>query len=105
MGYENDSAPTRRRVSASYLVEAYTPRDGLAQVREAESRVAAVAGAMRREGTSIRYLRSLFVPEDETCFHTFAADSIDVVGAAADRAGLRYVRIVEAVRASEGGTG
>ena len=59
---------------------------------------------MRREGTSIRYLRSLFVPEDETCFHTFSADSLDVVRAAAERAELRYIRIVEAVLASEGRT-
>jgi hypothetical protein len=41
-------------------------------------------------------LRSVFVPVDETCFHTFAADSIDAVGAAADRAEMGRVRIVEA---------
>jgi Protein of unknown function (DUF4242) len=87
---------------ARYLVEVYAPEGGFAEVREAESRAAAVAGAMRREGTRIRYLRSLFVPEDETCFHTFAAESSEVVAAAAERAGLHHVRIVEAVLASEG---
>jgi hypothetical protein len=87
---------------ARYLVEVYAPSGGVAQVREAEARAASAAGAMRREGTRIRYLRSLFVPEDETCFHAFRADSIDAVGAAAERAELRHVRIVEAVLASEG---
>ena len=81
---------------AHYLVEMYVPRSGERQVREAETRAAAAAAAMRREGTAIRYLRSVFVPVDETCFHTFAADSIDAVGAAADRAEMGRVRIVEA---------
>jgi hypothetical protein len=85
-----------------YLAEVYAPRGGFAEVREAESRAAAASRAMRREGTRIRYLRSLFVPEDETCFHTFAAESSEIVAAAAERAGLRPVRIVEAVLASEG---
>jgi hypothetical protein len=40
--------------------------------------------------------RSVFVPEDETCFHTFTADSIDAVGTAAELAELSPVRIVEA---------
>jgi hypothetical protein len=102
MVHERNAAPARRAGMARYLVEVYSPRGGFAEVREAESRAEAAAGAMRREGVQIRYLRSLFVPEDETCFHAFAADSIEVVAAASERAGLRHVRIVEAVLASQG---
>jgi Protein of unknown function (DUF4242) len=79
-----------------YLVEMYLPGSGDEQVRDAETRATAATAAMRREGTAIRYLRSVFVPEDETCFHTFTADSIDAVGTAAERAELSPLRIVEA---------
>jgi hypothetical protein len=29
---------------------------------------------------SVRYLRTMFLPEDELCFHLFEADSSDVSG-------------------------
>jgi hypothetical protein len=47
------------------------------------------------ERTTVRYLRSIFMPEDETCFLFFEAASAAAVGEVADRAGLD-ARIVEA---------
>jgi hypothetical protein len=47
------------------------------------------------EGTSVRYLRSIFMPEDETCFLFFEASSAAAVGEIADLAGLS-ARVVEA---------
>jgi hypothetical protein len=44
----------------------------------------------------VRYVRAIFVPEDETCFHLFEAASPDAVYAASERAGLSAQRIVEA---------
>jgi hypothetical protein len=44
----------------------------------------------------IRYLRSVLVRADETCFHLFDAVSADAVAEVARRADLRYERIVEA---------
>ena len=41
----------------------------------------------------MHYLRSIFVPEDETCFLLYQAESIDAVRLAAGRAGLRNARI------------
>jgi hypothetical protein len=43
---------------------------------------------MRREGTPVRFLRSIFVPEDDTCFLLYEAPSARSVRQAAGRAGL-----------------
>lgn len=40
---------------------------------------------------------TMFVPDDETCFHLFQAPSSAVLGQAARRAGLDHLRIVEAI--------
>lgn len=44
----------------------------------------------------MRYLRTIFVPEDETCFHLFEAVSADAVAEASKRAAIEHERIVEA---------
>lgn len=43
---------------------------------------------MRGEGVPVRFLRSIFVPEDETCFCLFQAPSSEEVREAAHRAAL-----------------
>jgi hypothetical protein len=53
---------------------------------------------MTREGQRVRYLRSIFVPEDEICFLLFEAASPELVGKASRRAELAYERIVEAIQ-------
>ena len=45
----------------------------------------------------MRYLRSIYVPEDETCFHLFESPSIEGVEEVGRRAGLVFNRITEAV--------
>lgn len=82
---------------ASYLVEHYHPRSRGDQLTQASARLRAAAAQMSREGTPVRYLRGLFVPDDETCFHIFEAGSADAVGEAARRAELAYDRILKAV--------
>jgi hypothetical protein len=42
-------------------------------------------------------VRSILVPEDETCFYLFQAQTGDAVRAAAARVGLQFERVVEAV--------
>jgi len=49
------------------------------------------------DGTTVRYVRSILIPGDETCLHLVEADSVEQVGEAFDRAGLTADRIVEAV--------
>jgi hypothetical protein len=52
---------------------------------------------MTREGTRIRFERSIHVPEDEICFFTFTAPSGTAAALVAQRAGLEPLRVVEAV--------
>jgi Nickel responsive protein SCO4226-like len=77
-----------------FLVERY--------VREADRRdPAAVAKLLRRcareltrEGEPVRYVRSIFLPGDETCLDLYVAASADAVSEATTRAGFSYDRIV-----------
>jgi hypothetical protein len=54
------------------------------------------------EGTPIRYLRSIFVPDDETCFYLYEAASRDAVREAARRAQLPSDRVFEAISQPKG---
>lgn len=78
-----------------YLVELYVPRTGAQDVHTAAGRARAAAEELTREGTPVRYLRFIFLPEDETCFHLFDGPSADAVRLASERAGLSPERIVQ----------
>jgi Protein of unknown function (DUF4242) len=78
----------------SWLIEAYTP--GSTNVAEVETRARDAAAELTQAGTPIRYLRTIFVREDETCFHVFEAASAETVRQVAERARLSAQRIVEA---------
>ena len=49
------------------------------------------------EGTQVRYVRSIFIPDDETCIHLYRAGSVEAVHAAAARASLRLERVADAI--------
>jgi hypothetical protein len=87
---------------AEFLLELYISRtDGHVVASRAESARRA-AEELTRVGTPVRYLRSIFVPEDETCFFLYEATSADVVREAAHRAALPFDRITEAIAESNG---
>src|ERR1700750_2261621 len=79
-----------------YFIETYVPRAAAAAVGRGAELARAAADALAREGTAVRYLRSIFVPEDETCFYVYEAESADAVRAAAERASLPTARVVRA---------
>jgi Nickel responsive protein SCO4226-like len=81
----------------SYLVEAYVPRSRAQDARAAGRRARVVAERLSREGLHVRYVRTTFVPDDETCFHVFEAASAEAVDEVCQRAGLGSARIVPAV--------
>jgi hypothetical protein len=56
-----------------------------------------VADALRHEGRPVELVRTIYVPEEETCFFVYEALSADVVGEAARMAALPWERVVEAV--------
>jgi hypothetical protein len=80
-----------------FLVELYvSPADAASTNRRAEQARRA-AEELSNQGTSVRYLRSIFVPDDETCFHLYRASSLAAVQEVGSRAGLRFERISQAV--------
>ena len=82
---------------ASYLIETYLPRLHAAEFSEASARAHQAAKRLSRQGRPIRHLRSIFLPEDETCLHFFEAPDSESVREAARWAALACDRIVEAV--------
>ena len=87
---------------AEYLVELYVSRAdaGAAERGADEARVA--AEQLTREGTPVRYLRSIFVPDDETCFLLYEAGSVESVREAVRRAAIPFDRVAEAITESKG---
>lgn len=81
---------------AEFLVELYVARSNDRAVARCTARAHAAAEALSRSGTRVRYVSSIFVPEDETCFLLFEAESADVVEAAARRARLAFERVAQA---------
>ena len=81
---------------AEYLVELYVPRTGAATARRFATDARRAAEELTREGTPVRYQRSILVPDDETCFYLYEAETADAVREAARRAELPFERIAEA---------
>ena len=73
---------------AEFLVETYVARTDSAAVELGAERSRLAAEELTREGTPVRCLRSIFVPEDETCFFLYEADSADTMRAAVERCGF-----------------
>jgi len=81
----------------SFLVETYLARGAAGERHARERRARSAAEEMTREGTRVRFERSIHVPEDEICFFAFTAPSGREVTLAAERAGLEPLRVVEAI--------
>lgn len=90
---------------AQFLVETYVAHGDQLEVAEAAVRARKVTRSLAAEGIAVRYLRSILVPGDETCFHLFESPSIAAVEEVGRRAQLPFDRISEAVEPAsrEGG--
>ena len=80
-----------------FLVELHRPEHGWDELQALGAQARAAAEQVNSKETPIRFLRSIFVPDNETCFYLFEAGSIDVVREAAQRAGLELEHVAEAV--------
>jgi hypothetical protein len=78
-----------------FLVEVYLSRATAATAVPGPADVSDAADQLTREGRPARLLRSIFVPEDETRFYLFQAQSIESVREAVARSRLRFERMVE----------
>ena len=79
----------------SFLVETFLPRRDAAGRPEHEGRARRAAAELTREGTSVRFDRCIYVPEDEICFFVFDAPSEADAARTAELACLGALRVVE----------
>jgi Protein of unknown function (DUF4242) len=84
---------------AEFLVELYVSQGDMAAVERGAARARVAAEELSSEGRPVRYLRSIFVPEDETCFYLCEACSAAAVREVARRATLPFERVTEAMAA------
>ena len=84
-----------RQPLPSYVVEGYVPRLSREELSSFEQRLRRAAEIVSRSGTRVEHVRSVHIPDDETCFHFFEAASAEAVGAAGRQAGLAFERITE----------
>ena len=87
---------------AEYLVELYVAQGDQAVARHHVAAAERAGADLTREGRAVRYLQSFFVPEDETCFLHYEADSVDLVTEAVGRAGLRLEHVSAATTSVAG---
>lgn len=73
---------------ARFTVELHQPDGGWAGLQRATSSARQAAAELRAEGRPVRFLRSIFVPEDDACFFLYEGDGRAIVQEAAVRAGL-----------------
>ena len=84
---------------AEFLVELYVSQNDATAAEQGAERARLAAEELTREGTEIRFLRSIFVPADETCFFLYRAASAAAVREAGLRAALAFERVAEAIEA------
>jgi hypothetical protein len=85
-------AGCERERMPNYLVESYLANTPAA-VEDARDR----ASSLTDQGAGVRYVRTTFLPGDETILHVFEAPSLLALQRAAQLAELAHERIVEAV--------
>lgn len=81
-----------------FLIEAYTPAGSALADIDVRARRAAAESA--GTDSQARFLRPIFIPEDETCFYLLDASSSDAAIEAMRRAGVSPQRVTEVARES-----
>ena len=79
-----------------YVVERHLPIFTGEMVAAAAKRAKQTTLAMTREGTPVRYMRSIFIPGEDKCYCLFEGESADTVRQANERAELPVKSISEA---------
>ena len=78
-----------------YTFELERPADGWVRLPQLTAGAREASEQMRHEGIPVRFVRSVFVPEDEACFYLYEAPSAEVVREAARRAALPFARFTQ----------
>jgi hypothetical protein len=77
----------------SYLVERYLPGVSEVQLRAALERLEAACAELSARGDPIRYVGSMFLPDEETCFCRLDGDNPGAAAKANEIARLPFARI------------
>lgn len=80
-----------------YVVERHLPNFTGEQIAAAAKSAKESSSEMTREGTPVRYLRSIFIPGEDKCFCLFEGENADSVLEANRRAELPVQKISEAL--------
>ena len=82
-------------MAARYLVELSPPDGGFDDIHSLGARSRAASEELSRRGTAVRFLRSVFLPEDGSCLLVFEAASGEAVTEACKRAAIGVGRVSE----------
>lgn len=93
--------PVDQKALARYLVELRRPALGWSELEALTSRARASAAQLGEAGTAARFLRALYVPEDETFFLLFEAPNRECVTRVVAHAGLACNGFAETVSSSD----
>ena len=80
-----------------FIAEQYFSRTDADAARRAAITARSAAEQLAREGTDVELVRSVFVPEDETCIFIYNADSLDSVRLAAQRGAPEFEHVAPGV--------
>jgi len=80
----------------NFVVERYRSNSDPDSLRAVAARLDAGARQVSPDGAFVRYVNTIFLPDDETCLHLFEAASESDVRAVTRRAGIEVDRIVPA---------
>ena len=81
---------------ATFVIESYMSRTGTGELDAAAAKLRAAIAGLPQSAGPVRYLRSMFVPDDEICFHVIEAPSLEAAVEAARLAGMTPERVVTA---------
>jgi hypothetical protein len=84
-----------------YLVELAAPAGGWSDLQQLTARAREEAETLSRDGSAVRFLRSIYLPEDDTCVFLYEGDSAEAVSEAGRRAELHVLAIAPALHAHD----
>jgi uncharacterized protein DUF4242 len=83
--------------ASAFLVERYVSASAAGGLATSVAEVARICAAQGGAVTAVRYLQSVYLPADDTCFCVFQAPSVDAVRAVNDAGHFPLDRITDAV--------
>src|SRR5262249_5438636 len=86
-----------------YTVQLARPAEGWTQLEQLIDRARETSQQLRGEGIPVRFLRSVFVPEDDTCLLVYQGPTADAVHVAAQKAELKIEWVREAIKERKSG--